>query len=329
MLHERAVSLINRVRERLGVALGNPRSLPAAPSVPARPEPIEPVLNSPLVPEPPVDVIVPAPPDPIPPFTPSVQKTIASLVVYGLGHLRVFCDDRPVENWPSKKGKAVFKFIVSYRDQPTPKDVLMETFWPQAAPSAARNNLNVAIHGLRKALKEVRPDYNFILYEDGSYLINPALQVWVDFEQFMANYECALDIEQNQGLQDAQSAYEKAVSLYQADFLEGDLYEDWTVVKRERLRSAYMDALDRLSRIHFSEGHYAQAVTLCELILDRDDCREDAHRLLMRCYARQGAPPLALRQYQACVDALRKELDVHPATMTTQLYEQIRRGERV
>jgi hypothetical protein len=38
---------------------------------------------------------------------------------------------------------------------------------------------------------------------------------------------------------------------------------------------------------------------------------------------------LALRQYHAYVEALRKELDLAPAPATTQLYERIRRREQV
>jgi DNA-binding SARP family transcriptional activator len=113
------------------------------------------------------------------------------------------------------------------------------------------------------------------------------------------------------------------------DFLAGDPYEEWPVLPRERLRVAYLDILDRLSQIHFDQGQYANCITLCQLALRRDACREDIHCLLMRCYSRQGQRHLALRQYQICVEALRTELEVDPTSETTQLYEQIRRRERV
>jgi Bacterial transcriptional activator domain len=49
----------------------------------------------------------------------------------------------------------------------------------------------------------------------------------------------------------------------------------------------------------------------------------------MRCYSRQGQPHLALRQSRACVEALRVELDVHPASSTAELQELNRRREPV
>jgi DNA-binding SARP family transcriptional activator len=90
-----------------------------------------------------------------------------------------------------------------------------------------------------------------------------------------------------------------------------------------------METLDRLSRIHFGMGQYSACVALCQKMLERDACREDAHRLLMRCFSRQGQQHLALRQYQACVEALRTELDVDPERSTVQLAERIRNRENI
>jgi DNA-binding SARP family transcriptional activator len=87
--------------------------------------------------------------------------------------------------------------------------------------------------------------------------------------------------------------------------------------------------LDRLSHVYFSQGHYASCTTLCQLILAEDNCREDVHCRLMRCYSRQGQHHLALRQYESCVGALRLELDIKPAATTTQLCERIRHRERI
>jgi DNA-binding SARP family transcriptional activator len=49
----------------------------------------------------------------------------------------------------------------------------------------------------------------------------------------------------------------------------------------------------------------------------------------MQCYSRLGQGPLALRQYQICVEALQAELQVDPAPETTRLYEQIHRREQI
>ncbi|MGE5287361.1 MAG: AfsR/SARP family transcriptional regulator [Micromonosporaceae bacterium] len=66
---------------------------------------------------------------------------------------------------------------------------------------------------------------------------------------------------------------------------------------------------------------------MCRRIIESDPCREDAHRLLMRCYSRQGQAHLALLQYRACVHALADELGVEPEPTTAELHERIRRHE--
>jgi DNA-binding SARP family transcriptional activator len=260
----------------------------------------------------------------------SVAEVVAPplITAYLLGTFSFTVNDKTVSNWPTGKGRAVFKYMLAHHEQPIPRDMLMDIFWPQAGPEAARNSLNVALHGLRQALKTVT-DRPVILFEEGSYCINPEFEVWVDVGEFDRHVQAGHRLEANDQITKAATEYEAAVELYQGDFLAGDPYEEWPVLLRERLRVAYMDVLDHLSQIHFSQGQYADCVTLCQLLLTRDTCREDIHCLLMRCYSREGQRHLALRQYQACVDALRIELDVEPAPTTMQLYERIRRRERI
>jgi DNA-binding SARP family transcriptional activator len=123
--------------------------------------------------------------------------------------------------------------------------------------------------------------------------------------------------------------YEQAARLYQGDFMADDLADDWSVLPRERLRVDHLDTLDRLSHIYFIQEQFASCTMLCQMILAQDNCREDVHCRLMRCYSRQNQHHLALRQYQTCVEALDHELGVAPAPTTTQLYERIRRREAV
>lgn len=205
----------------------------------------------------------------------------------------------------------------------------MDTLWRNADPVSARNSLFVAVYGLRQAFKAVLPEFNPILFEDNRYHLNPAISVWLDVEEFLTLYHQGQELEIGGKLEETIGVYESAANLYQGDFLADDLYEEWPLLTRERLRMTYLDTLDRLSRIYFNQGQYLSCVNLCHLILTRDSCREDAHRRLMRCYSRQGQHQLAMSQFQSCVAALRTELDVDPEQMTMQLAERIRRRESV
>lgn len=258
----------------------------------------------------------------------SRQTTIAMpMAFHMLGAFSMTIGDLTVK-LPASRGLSLLKYLLLHHKQNTPREVLMDIFWPDAEPETARNNLNVAMHSLRKALRTVI-FLPVIIFEDGAYGLEPNLQAWLDVEEFDRCIMAGQRLEARDQLTAAVAEYETAISLYQGDFLESNPYEEWTVLDRERLRVAYLDTLDRLSQIYFDQERYAACITICQLTLTRDRCREDAHGLLMRCYSRQGRFHLALLQYQICAKALHSELDVEPSLETKQLYERIRHREHV
>lgn len=244
-----------------------------------------------------------------------------------LGSFRVLINNRTVENWPSKKGRSIFAYFLLNHKKKILKDILMDIFWRDYSPESARNNLNVAICGLRKTLKAVDKNFNHILLEDDFYLLNPEMAVWVDFEEFVKHHEAGCHYERGGNLIEAIREYELSEGLYHGDFLEQDLYEDWPILQRESLKDRYLVILDRLKQYYFKEKRYMTCINLCQKILSKDNCREDSHRLMMRCFFRQRQRNLALRQYDLCVETLRRELDVLPMKETVALYHKIRNEE--
>jgi len=261
------------------------------------------------------------------PDPPQELVEAVSISVHLLGSFNLTIQDTTLR-LRSSRSLSLLKYLILNHKQIMPRDVLMELFWADTTPEKARNNLNVAMNGIRHALRAVT-NAPVILYRDHAYGISLENQVWVDVEEFERLVEAGRELEAHNKLHAAISRYEAAISLYQGDFLEENPYENWTVLPRERLRLTYLDTLDRLNQINFNQENYAMCITLSQLILTRDRCREDAHCMLMRCYSRQGQDHLALRQYQACVEALRLELDVTPAPETTKLYELIHQHKHV
>jgi tetratricopeptide (TPR) repeat protein len=162
-----------------------------------------------------------------------------------------------------------------------------------------------------------------------AYGIHPDLRVWLDVEEFESRVGNGRHCEEAGDTDQATREYESADGLYRGDFLAEDLYEEWAALTRDHLRLAHLDALSRLSNLHFSGGRYATCAALCRRIIECDPCREDAHRRLMRSYSRQGQSHLALMQYQACARALAAELGVDADPATASLHDQIRRHEPV
>ena len=245
-----------------------------------------------------------------------------------LGPLHVVIDDVAVEDWPSARCRSLFGYLLTHREPWPAREVLMEMFWPGSAPEASRNSLNVAIHGLRRTLRTIT-DLPIVIHVGGSYRINQALGLWLDVDAFDGRVESGRGsrtwVTSTRPIRD----YEFAGGLYRGDFMAEDPYEDWAALTRERLRLAHLDVFGRLSNLYFDAGHYTACASLCQRIIERDPCREDAHRRLMRCYSRQGQPHLALMQYRACARALTDELGVETDPSTAELHRRIRRREPV
>jgi hypothetical protein len=74
-----------------------------------------------------------------------------------------------------------------------------------------------------------------------------------------------------------------------------------------------------IARDNTSAIRYAQA------ILDHDALREDVHRELMRLFLHSGQRALALRQFELCRAALKRELAIQPMPETLALYAGIAR----
>lgn len=253
---------------------------------------------------------------PAPPPGPALAVTL-------LGAFQATFDDQPLQGWPGRLSRGLFRYLIAHREQPIPRLTLMAQFWPDADPSAARNCLNVALHTVRSVLRAVT-SAPVLLFEDDAYHFSPAITVWVDAEEFSARLAEAQRLERDGRLYAALAEYGQAVSLYRGEFMADEPYLDWPIMERVRLRMQYLDALDRLSRQYLEHDRTAECIQLCHLMLRHDNCHEEAHHRLMQCYARQGQRHLAVQQYHICVATLRAELSVSPGDAITRLYRVLR-----
>lgn len=125
-----------------------------------------------------------------------------------------------------------------------------------------------------------------------------------------------------------------AVALYRGPLLEGlrvdeEPFDEWLRAERERLRALALTTLEELLEHPPTTGSRA-SLELALRLVAIDPLRESGHRWLMRFYAEHGQASAALRQYEVCATALRRELRVLPEPETRRLYQDIlQRGQRL
>jgi DNA-binding SARP family transcriptional activator len=242
-----------------------------------------------------------------------------------LGGLECRLDGRLVTRWNGPRGLSVLRYLLYRPRHECSRDELLEEFWPGVAEAAARNRLQVAVSGVRRALLAVSPA-PVVEYADGGYRIVEGVRVEIDIERFAARTAAARAAERAGDPDVALTRYGEALALYRGEFAADAPYEGWTLLPRESLRIKHLDVLDRCLRLQLAADRVDDVIATAHKMLDVDPCREDAHRVLMRCYARQGRPYQALRQFEFCSRVLRATLDRTPEPRTAALYQEIRVG---
>lgn len=239
-----------------------------------------------------------------------------------LGGFRLLRAGRPVPVRSGGKTEALISTLALHHRSPVPRDTLLDTLWPDNDPELSKQALDSLIHSLYKlvggALGGARP----LLSGAGGYQLNVEAGVGTDIGVFSTMIQSGERYARIGDEALAFACYQDAVALYVGDLTAGtDLY---ALVERESLRARYLTLLGRLTDYHYHHGDYAACLEHARRLLGSDPCREDAHRMLMRCYMRSGERTQALRQFQLCQTILRSEFDADPEPATIALYELMR-----
>lgn len=205
---------------------------------------------------------------------------------------------------PGKKLRALVALLALAPPAGWPRERLTALLWGDRDEEQARGSLRQALAELRRTLGEavLLADREIVAF-DPAILRTDA----VEFARLAAAGQLT-----------------EAASLYRHDLLDGvalpdSAFNDWLVVERTRLHDMAIGVLARLLADQSGEDAIATAQRLLRL----DPANERAHQALMRLYAARGDRAQALRQYQICRDALRRELDIVPAPQTEQLHREI------
>lgn len=241
------------------------------------------------------------------------------------GRLEIKVNDQLLDNWPSRRAKYLLAYLLLNYQRPQSRDMLIEKFWPHSTPETARNSLNVAIHCIRKVIKSVDPNTDYLIFKHENYAFHSDVTIESDVDCFYTNWRKGKHLSMHD-IQDAVIYYEQAIAAYRGELMEENLYESWGENERNHLREAYLGILDQLSDYYFSEGELNRSIGLCECIIQVDNCREDIYKRMMEIYMHEGKRVQAIRQYYRCVETLEAELDISPTLDTQALFERIKEG---
>ena len=242
-----------------------------------------------------------------------------------LGSFYVSRGDQVISNksWRREKSRQLFQLLLTHKAAPLDRDQVIEHLWPGMVPATAQRNFKVTLNTLYHVLepdREPGSESAFIIREGTTYGMRPGADIWLDTEIFTNTLEYAVSLAQDQPRL-AIAEFERALGLYQGEYLPDARYEVWAAAERERLAVLFLFSADRLSELYIQEARFQEVIDLSQRILSSDNCWERAYRHLMLAYHNLGDRGQVARAYHRCVQTLRAELDVAPAPDTETLYQ--------
>jgi DNA-binding SARP family transcriptional activator len=242
-----------------------------------------------------------------------------------LGGFSVRLDSQAVPEaaFARRKARSLLKLLALRPGYQLHRYQAMDLLWPNLSPRGAAAQLYKAVHHIRQAFatvySELPPEALLEIRGEVLSLKAPG-GIHTDVEEFEEVAQAAI---RDRNL----TLLQKAVAAYRGDLLPTDLYEEWTLEYRDALQERFLELLVKLGEDYLAAGYPAEAGDVFRQVLSREPTREEAHRGLMRVYAARSDTARALHQYQLCKEVLVDELGVDPSTETTQLYQDILRGE--
>ncbi len=259
-------------------------------------------------------------------YRPAYTLNVRSLGGFGVWRGEVEIRDR---DWRSVKARQLLQLLLVERGRMLPRDRIMDMLWPGLEVEAAANNLRVTLSRLTKAIEPNRPEgapTYYVIQQGDTYGFNVESDHSYDAATFSAKADQARNVFQRGRREEALVLYRQAIELYGGTFLPDCLYEDWSVVERERLGLLFTEVSLRLGAMLIEDDLPHEAIGLAWRVLEYDQAQEEAYQLLMRAYGGLGERSTALRIYARCVAALEQDLGVEPMPQTVAIYQQIKSG---
>jgi DNA-binding SARP family transcriptional activator len=253
------------------------------------------------------------------------------LAITVMGRFRAKAGGQEVDKrrWGRKQARLLLMAIIALGPRGVGKDLLMDALWPEADPQAARRNLRVTLHRLRKALEpEMDPDAgsSYLLADHDQLVLDPGL-VRIDMEEFRGLVREARQLESGGELAGAVERLERAAALYEDDFLADEPYASWAEAPRRRLRQDFLDLLMDLGKLQQKRGRIAQAMETYQRAIQADPALEPAYQRLISLQVELGLLGEAKRTYDACCEALRRLQDAEPGWGTRALLQDIQASD--
>lgn len=226
--------------------------------------------------------------------------------------------------WKKRKARLVLAMLVVRQGQDVPRDMLLDHLWPGMREPQAKNNFYVVWSLMRRALMPDGAQPASCPYVECTggvcRVVRPL--VWSDLDEFdtvLARLDAA---EKSDDVDAGLMIARRLHTIYRAELLPSELYDDWFGPTRARYRTLLGDAMLRVSRMCYKAQDPETGSQVVRYGLEHDPWREDLYQAALRYQIDAGQRSMAIETYITCRTRLAEDLGIDPSPETQRLYEE-------
>lgn len=218
-------------------------------------------------------------------------------------------------------------YLLAYREKRHPSQALYELLWSEDNDvTSPEHALRTLIYRLRQVLNQ-GPSGNetvpHIIYTQGAYSWNPAVDFWMDAVEFEEKCARAGGL-MNTDPAGAALAFREALFLYKGEYLPELSHCEWTTALRHSYRRLYVDSILQCNSLFKKERLYSDIRRNCENALQLEPLEEEIHQQYIEVLLEEGKTRQALEHYEETTAYLYRELGVIPSPALRNLYRRIK-----
>jgi LuxR family maltose regulon positive regulatory protein len=252
----------------------------------------------------------------LPPPSPAVERWPYPVHIHTLGRPAVVVEGTPIafSGKAQRRPLELLYYLVANGGREVAVTRLIDALWTAEEGAVSRGAFDMALNRLRRLIKV--PD---AVQLHGGRLSLSEQACWIDrrvLERLLGDADGETD------LACALALLERAIGLYQGDFLQGE-ESGWAILARERLRARLMRGIRRAGERLEEAGRWPEATRLLDRARELFPLDEELCRRLLRSHIQQGEYVQASHLYDRCRELFAKILGVLPSPSTISLINRL------
>ena len=249
--------------------------------------------------------------------------------IYTLGKFEVYAKDSVITE-DSKRAVRMwnlFKYLLANRRKMLSTGELIDVLWGEdyscENPEKALQNL---IYRLRQTLSAngLKAD-DLILFTQGCYKWNENFPVWLDCDVLSEYCSKGTELAKNSlhNLHEARHCFEKAIELYNGDFLNEIIYDMWILPQRTSYKKIYTNCVTQLLEILHEIKDSEAIMRICNHYFNYEYLDESTNIYFLNALIAMNKKQEAQKHYMQVTKLMQKELGVKPSYEFTEIYKKI------